>query len=136
MAPGAGRAAALVLPVLVGFRLQVKLHEHRMHDAPLYGPAGLLPLGALAPVRNTCSFAETTGGARIYRSRPARDRPGAATKSGVTETGSYVMDLGTLWRLAAHWYDGRLERGYVRREPSAAAAYLRGVGLAGPFWGL
>ena len=48
----------------------------------------------------------------------------------------YVMDLGTLWRLAAHWYDGRLERGYVRREPSQAAAYLRGVGLAGPFWGL
>ena len=34
----------------------------------------------------------------------------------------YVMDLGTLWRLAAHWYDGRLERGYVRREPSQAAA--------------
>ena len=27
-------------------------------------------------------------------------------------------------------------RGYVRREPSQAAAYLRGVGLAGPFWGL
>ena len=48
----------------------------------------------------------------------------------------YVMDLGTLWRLAAHWYDGRLERGYVRREPSQAAAYLRGVGLSGSFWGL
>jgi len=48
----------------------------------------------------------------------------------------YVMDLGTLWRLAAHWYDGRLDRGYVRREPSQAAAYLRGAGLAGPFWGL
>ena len=48
----------------------------------------------------------------------------------------YVMDLGTLWRLAAHWYDGRLDRGYMRREPSQAAAYLRGVGLAGPFWGL
>jgi Alkylmercury lyase len=48
----------------------------------------------------------------------------------------YVMDIGTLWRLAAHWYDGRLDRGYVRREPSQAAAYLRGVGLAGPFWGL
>ena len=47
----------------------------------------------------------------------------------------YVMDLGTLWRLAAHWYDGRLERGYVRREPSQAAAYLRGVGLAGPSGG-
>jgi hypothetical protein len=48
----------------------------------------------------------------------------------------YVMDLGTLWRLAAHWYDGRLERGYLRREPSGAAGYLRGVGLSGPFWGL
>ena len=48
----------------------------------------------------------------------------------------YVMDLGTLWRLAAHWYDGRLERGYLRREPAAAASYLRGVGLSGPFWGL
>jgi hypothetical protein len=48
----------------------------------------------------------------------------------------YVMDLATLWRLAAHWYDGRLERGYTRREPARAAAYLRGVGLSGPFWGL
>ncbi|HYY20223.1 MAG TPA: hypothetical protein VE864_15400 [Streptosporangiaceae bacterium] len=46
------------------------------------------------------------------------------------------MDSEDLWRYAAHWYDGRLERGYVRREPSRAAAYLRGVGLAGPFWGL
>jgi len=56
----------------------------------------------------------------------------------LTATGSargYVLDLGTLWRLAAHWYDGRLDRGYVRREPSQAAAYLRGVGLTGPFWG-
>lgn len=33
----------------------------------------------------------------------------------------YVMDLPTLWRLASHWYDGRLDVGYVRREPSAAA---------------
>jgi hypothetical protein len=48
----------------------------------------------------------------------------------------YVMDLATLWRLARHWYDGRLERGYVRREPSAAAAYFREVGLHGEFWGL
>jgi Alkylmercury lyase len=46
-----------------------------------------------------------------------------------------VMDLATLWRLAEHWYDGRLDRGYVRREPVAAADYLRGVGLTGPFWG-
>jgi Alkylmercury lyase len=48
----------------------------------------------------------------------------------------YVMDLPTLWRLASHWYDGRLDRGYRRREPSDAAAYLRGVGLEGSFWGL
>lgn len=48
----------------------------------------------------------------------------------------YVMDLHTLWRLASHWYDGRLDRGYLRREPEAAKKYLRNVGLSGPFWGL
>jgi Alkylmercury lyase len=46
-----------------------------------------------------------------------------------------VFDLATLWRLAAHWYDGRLDRGYVRREPAEAAEYFTGVGLHGPFWG-
>lgn len=48
----------------------------------------------------------------------------------------YRLDLATLWRLASHWYDGRLERGYQRREPAAAQEYLRSVGLSGPFWGL
>ena len=48
----------------------------------------------------------------------------------------YVMDLATLWRLASGWYAGRLERGYARREPSAAADYLRSAGLSGAFWGL
>lgn len=47
----------------------------------------------------------------------------------------YVMDLETLWRFASRWYEGRLERGYVRREPSAAHDYLRSVGLIDPFWG-
>ena len=47
----------------------------------------------------------------------------------------YVMDLGTLWRLAQGWYAGRLDRGYTRREPVAAAEYFRSVGLTGPFWG-
>jgi hypothetical protein len=56
-------------------------------------------------------------------------------ESSANERG-YVMDLATLWRLASGWYDGRLSRGYVRREPSAAADYLRGVGLSGSFWGL
>ena len=46
----------------------------------------------------------------------------------------YVMDLDTLWRLASRWYEGRLARGYMRREPAAAADYLRSVGLTGPFW--
>jgi hypothetical protein len=48
----------------------------------------------------------------------------------------YVMDLATLWRLAAHWYEGRLDAGYVRREPAQARDYFRVVGLSGPFWGL
>jgi len=48
----------------------------------------------------------------------------------------YVMDLSTLWRLARGWYAGRLDPGYVRRDPSAASAYFREVGLEGPFWGL
>ena len=48
----------------------------------------------------------------------------------------HVLDLATLWRLASHWYDGRLEHGYVRRDPSTAAAYFREVGLSGSFWGL
>ena len=47
----------------------------------------------------------------------------------------YVMDLATLWRLASRWYEGRLERGYVRRDPITAAAYFREVGLVDPFWG-
>lgn len=48
----------------------------------------------------------------------------------------YVMDLATLWRLASRWYEGRLEPGYQRRDPAAAADYLRWAGLHGPFWGL
>jgi hypothetical protein len=48
----------------------------------------------------------------------------------------YVMDLATLWRLASRWYEGRLERGYERREPVLAREYFREVGLSGPFWGL
>ncbi|MCA1220572.1 organomercurial lyase [Streptomyces sp. 8L] len=48
----------------------------------------------------------------------------------------YVMDLATLWRLARGWYAGRMERGYVRRDPVSAASYFAEVGLHGPFWGL
>lgn len=48
----------------------------------------------------------------------------------------YVMNLETLWRFAQGWYEGRLDRGYVRREPAEAADYFRSVGLEGEFWGL
>jgi hypothetical protein len=48
----------------------------------------------------------------------------------------YVMDLGTLWRLARGWYAGRLDRGYRRRDAAEATEYFRSVGLHGPFWGL
>jgi hypothetical protein len=46
-----------------------------------------------------------------------------------------VLTLDQLWRLARHWYDGRLERGYQRRDPPSAAAYFEELGLSGPFWG-
>lgn len=48
----------------------------------------------------------------------------------------YVMDLATLWRLARGWYAGRMERGYLRRDPVSAASYFAEVGLHGTFWGL
>jgi len=57
----------------------------------------------------------------------------------LTRTGyerGYVMSLATLWRLAEHWYDGRLDSPYERREPAHAAEYFRSVGLRGAFWGL
>jgi len=47
-----------------------------------------------------------------------------------------VLDLGTLWRLATTWYQGRLDSPYVRREPSEAAEFFAGLGLTGPFWDL
>jgi len=48
----------------------------------------------------------------------------------------YVTDLGTLWRFASRWYEGRMDRGYRRRDPVTAAEYMRTSGLSGPFWGL
>lgn len=47
----------------------------------------------------------------------------------------FSFDLAGLWRLASQWYAGRLEPGYVRREPLVAAAYFESVGLTGEFWG-
>jgi hypothetical protein len=49
-------------------------------------------------------------------------------------TKGYVMDIPTLWNLASHWYEGRLDRGYRRRSPETSAAYFASVGLTGAFW--
>jgi hypothetical protein len=46
------------------------------------------------------------------------------------------MSLETLWRLSAHWYQGRLGAPYTRRDPAAAAEYFRSVGLHGSSGGL
>ncbi|MEV7680080.1 organomercurial lyase [Streptomyces sp. NPDC088341] len=52
------------------------------------------------------------------------------------QTRGYVMDLATLWRLARGWYAGRMEHGYIRRDPVSAASYFAEAGLHGAFWGL
>ncbi|MFI6587035.1 organomercurial lyase [Embleya sp. NPDC050493] len=52
------------------------------------------------------------------------------------QTRGCVLDLTKLWRLAEHWYEGRLNRGYERRDPASAAGYFAAVGLEGRFWGL
>ena len=59
-----------------------------------------------------------------------------APQVGQAESLGAVIDLATLWRLARGWYAGRLDRGYVRREPAEAHAYFREAGLRGAFWGL
>jgi Alkylmercury lyase len=46
-----------------------------------------------------------------------------------------VFGLDRLWHLAEHWYEGRLDSPYRRREPAQALDYFRGVGLTGAFWG-
>jgi hypothetical protein len=74
----------------------------------------------------------TCANQRLFCGLPCAERWLATTGN---ERG-YVMDLPTLWRLASGWYAGRLEEGYVRREPALAREYFREVGLAGPFWGL
>ncbi len=112
--PGCGRALAWV----VG------------RDAP---PAGEQVAHFLIPVKRMWGdVVHTCGNQRLFCGRACVESWLAASAN---ERG-YVMDLATLWRLASHWYDGRLEPGYTRREPAAAATYFQSVGLRGPFWGL
>ena len=66
-------------------------------------------------VVHTCSHQ------RIFCSRGCVER--WLTRTSQDE--GYVMDLATLWRFASRWYEGRLERGYQRRDPATAADYMR-----------
>lgn len=86
----------------------------------------------LAVSRMWEDVANTCRNQRIFCSRDCVRAWLAST--GNTE--GYTMDLRTLWKLASRWYEGRLERGYVRRSPVEAKAYFRECGLSGPFWGL
>jgi hypothetical protein len=74
----------------------------------------------------------TCGGQRLFCSPDCI----AVWRAEAGQPEGYVMDLPTLWRFASRWYAGRLDYGYVRRDPATAAAYFREVGLRGPFWGL
>jgi len=99
-------------------------------DAP---PEGHEVAHFLVPVTHMWDdVVHTCGNQRLYCSERCVDR--ALARSG--DKRGYVMSLDTLWRLAAGWYEGRLERGYSRREPAEAKDYFRSVGLDGPFWGL
>lgn len=68
---------------------------------------------------------------RIFCDRDCVDRWSASTGVPV---GS-VFDLATLWRLAARWYEGRLDSPYERRDPATAVAFFAEVGLPSSFYG-
>jgi hypothetical protein len=119
--------------VLVATRCPACGRAHAWHVSRHRPPDGDQVAHFLVPAaRMWDDVVHTCAHQRLFCSEGCVDAWLAATGS----ARGYVMDLGTLWLLAAHWYDGRLERGYVRREPSQAASYLRGVGLTGSFWGL
>ena len=119
--------------VLVSTRCPACLRPHAWNVGSERPPEGDQVAHFLVPVSHMWDdVVRTCSNQRLFCSRPC-------VELWLDRTGSplgYVMDLATLWNLAAHWYDGRLHRGYVRREPAQAAAYFRSVGLTGPFWGV
>jgi Alkylmercury lyase len=119
--------------VLVSTRCPACGQAHAWTVDPRQPPTGAQVAHFLVPAaRMWDDVVHTCGHQGIFCSSACIERWLTATG----EPRGYVMDLTTLWRLAAHWYDGRLDRGYQRRDPTHAADYLRSVGLAGPFWGL
>jgi hypothetical protein len=72
----------------------------------------------------------TCSNQRIFCSRECVD-------AWLTRTGhplGSVFGLDVLWRLARHWYEGRLDSPYRRRDPEQAREYFSEVGLRGTFW--
>jgi hypothetical protein len=94
-------------------------------------PAGEQVAHFLVPAREMWrDVLHTCGNQRLFCRRDCVDSWLALTG----HARGHVMDLATLWSLARHWYDGRLSRGYTRRDPVSAGEYFRSVGLTGPFW--
>lgn len=119
--------------VLVSTRCPACSRPHAWNVGHTQPPEGDQVAHFLVPVPHMWDdVVHTCRHQRLFCSEDCVD---AWCRSNEAERG-YVMDLDTLWRLASHWYDGRLDRGYVRREPVAAKDYLRSVGLTGSFWGL
>jgi hypothetical protein len=119
--------------VLVSTRCPACSRPHAWNVGTERPPDGAQVAHLLVPVAHMWDdVVHTCRHQRLFCSEECVDAWCRQTRS----TRGYVMDLRTLWRFASHWYDGRLDRGYVRREPEAATEYLRSVGLSGPFWGL
>jgi hypothetical protein len=120
-------------PVLVATRCPACGRPHAWSVGTEGPPDGDQVAHFLVPAaRMWDNVLRTCGNQRIFCSRDC-------VRDWLTSTGheeGAVLDLPTLWRLAAHWYDGRMSRDYVRRDPTSAAEYLRIVGLSGKFWGL
>jgi hypothetical protein len=119
--------------VLVATRCRACSRPHAWNVGTERPPDGAQVAHFLVPVQRMWDdVVHTCSHQRIFCSEDCVEIWIQSTRS----TRGYVMDLSTLWRFAPHWYEGRMDRGYVRREPAKAAAYLRSVGLSGPFWGL
>jgi hypothetical protein len=67
---------------------------------------------------------------RIFCSRDCVERWSASAGVPV----GAVFDLATLWRLAARWYEGRLDTPYERRDPATAVAFFADVGIPRSFY--
>ncbi|MET3961001.1 hypothetical protein ABIE44_000935 [Marmoricola sp. OAE513] len=119
-------------PMLVATRCPACERPHSWNVSNLAPPDGDQVAHFLVPVeRMWVNVLHTCSHQRIFCSEACVDDWLALTG----RPKGAVLDLTTLWNLAQHWYDGRLERGYRRREPAESAQYLRSVGLTGAFWG-